>query len=713
MKIVNLLIFLFHLLLWAPVHICIRLRVEEAQNLHFRHVGNVAGTVAMAHVLMPVNTTQHNTLIDQLCSLPAQLIRKSDFNYSQRNALDDLITHCQNLRESLLERERIWFNTFNDRSRKSRRVEVETELCPAENPLDLSCKPKSRKTRQFIVGAIAVAGLVAGVSALFSQMQLHELSSKVKAEQEVNIRVLQEHETRVAINERSIILLNKTVVSMAAQVADLKNQVAADEMLNHIAYTLDTSFADTIRVIRGLNALASHRLSPDLIQVESMARELKILADNMQTEGYILGISRFDDIFRCETSHVIYDNDTMVVILHIPAFKVGTHLRLLEHVPVPMVVEKPQAGTGSGERTPKDGQTVTLTPAPQHNLIAVTPDDSAFKVFTRSQLRDCLELGGTYYCSNSNLYDKRFESSCIIGLYRRNEQIITDHCRWQPGQALDFGVQLEANKFLLYQQKLSDVKLVCGRDTEFSELAGLRQVYVPPGCRFFSASFIFDGQANFSLSVASFIEKNINITSLLDFSGLAPHGLEDVLAELHLVGSSEGLTIRSIKKRYSKLNMDTDWDFGTRTIIAVIAGLIGLFVIWRVVLCCRKEESRRKNGGQGFSLQFNQVLGRQQPAADPNLEAAAARVAQQHPLDDALLEVNPDAILPVSIPLSKKPLPKESPRVLSPEAQKIAALDPDKQADILHDEYQRKLAAEDRARSEYRQRLLDAENQED
>lgn len=710
MKTVSYLLYLLTILAWFPVHICLRLQVEEAQNLHFRHVGNVAGTVAMAHVMLPVNTSQHNSLISQLCTLPAELIKgsKSNFTYSQRNVLTDLKTHCENLHEAMLERERIWFNSFNDRSRKSRRVEVEVEECPNETPFDISCKPKSRKKRQFIIGAIAVAGLVAGVSALFSELQLQQLSSKVKADQEVNIAVLQEHETRVAINTRSVELLNSTVLSMASQVSNLKSRVAADEMLNHIAYTMDTTFVDTTRVIRGLNSLANHRLSPDLIQVEPMARELKILADNMQREGFVLGLSRFDDIFRCETSHVIFDNDTMVIMIHIPAYKSDTHLRLLEHVPVPMVVEKTRTGAPNSERS--STRPATLLPAPQHNLIAVTPDDSAFKVFSRSQLRDCLELGGTYYCSNTNLYDRRLESSCIIGLYRRNQEIITDHCLWEPRSAKDFAVQLEANKFLIYQQTRSDVKLVCGQNTEFGELEGLQQVYVAPGCRFFSASFIFDGQANFSLSVASFIEKNINITSLLDFSGLEPHDLEDVLAELHLVGSSEGLTIRSIKKRYSKLNMDSSWDWGTRSIVAVIACLVGLFVIWRIIMCCRKEEKRRGTG-ESFSFQFNQVLGR--GGADPNLEAAASRLSRQpqsqsQPLEDALLEANPDAIA-LANPDRRKPLPREPPPPpLSAAAQKIAALDPDQQADLLHDEFVRGQATQDA-----KLRLIDQQNQED
>jgi hypothetical protein len=58
------------LLVLLPIALCLNLEIEDASNLHFFHILNVADTVGMAHILMTVNITQHLALIKQLCTLP-------------------------------------------------------------------------------------------------------------------------------------------------------------------------------------------------------------------------------------------------------------------------------------------------------------------------------------------------------------------------------------------------------------------------------------------------------------------------------------------------------------------------------------------------------------------------------------------------------------------------------------------------------------------
>jgi hypothetical protein len=58
------------LLVMIPIVVCLNLEIEDASNLHFRHIGDVAGTVGMAHILMTVNVTRHLALMEQLCTLP-------------------------------------------------------------------------------------------------------------------------------------------------------------------------------------------------------------------------------------------------------------------------------------------------------------------------------------------------------------------------------------------------------------------------------------------------------------------------------------------------------------------------------------------------------------------------------------------------------------------------------------------------------------------
>jgi hypothetical protein len=89
-----------------------------------------------------------------------------------------------------------------------------------------------------VVGAFLVLGLVAAASSIYSAMQLAALS----AAQDVNIEILQEHETRLSVNTRSIGLTNSTVLRMGKKVAKLSNDLTVDELIMQLSFTLDSVF---------------------------------------------------------------------------------------------------------------------------------------------------------------------------------------------------------------------------------------------------------------------------------------------------------------------------------------------------------------------------------------------------------------------------------------------------------------------------------------
>jgi hypothetical protein len=171
--------------------------------------------------------------------------------------------------------------------------------------------------RQAVVGAFVVLGLVAAVSSIYSAMQLAAHS----AAQDVNIQVLQEHETRLSVNTRSIGLINSTVLRMGKKVAKLSTDLSTDELILQLSFTLDSVFEDSSRILRGMNALADGQLSPDFVKASKMSSALLRLENSMQREGYELGLETFDDLFRCQTSTLVWLNGTLNIYVHVPAFK--------------------------------------------------------------------------------------------------------------------------------------------------------------------------------------------------------------------------------------------------------------------------------------------------------------------------------------------------------------------------------------------------------
>jgi hypothetical protein len=405
----------------------LEIEIEDGSNLHFRHVGDVAGTLSMTHLILSVNITQHMALVKGLCEIPKQIRQSTEQSLnvtrSQKRLLRDLNAHCRNLLESLKERESIWFNIFNQpdgEAREGRRPKVKRAILDAlpwtENYNPFRFQSQVRPKRQVLIGMAVGAAVVAASSALYSAIEMEELSSSIYKQQQINIEILQDHETRLGINERSISLLNSTVTKIGLKLINMADYITINEVILHVAFSMNTAFDDVNRVVRGLNAIAMHRLSPDAVKTPNMARALASLRERMRNEGFTLGLTTFDDVFRSETSHAVFRNGTMVVIVHIPSYKVNTKLRLLEYVPVPIILDTP-GKLQAGEKP------VAIYAQPEHSYLAVTQDESAYKTFSHAELQACRELGGVHFCANDNVYRRAVQKSCLYGLFRLDADI--------------------------------------------------------------------------------------------------------------------------------------------------------------------------------------------------------------------------------------------------------------------------------------------------
>jgi hypothetical protein len=206
----------------------------------------------------------------------------------------------------------------------------------------------------------------------------------------------------------------------------------------------------------------------------------------------------------------------------------------------------------------------------------------------------CQVLGGTYFCPNSNILDKRVETNCVLGLYNRNKEVITANCPWISIAATDFTVQLGANEFLLYHSNSKEVQLVCGKESVTRSFHGLKQLHVPAGCQLFTESYIMEGQQNFSLSVDTYIERHVNVEELFNFSRLHVNNMAGILKDLNLVGSTTGLTIKNIKDQYNDYSIEGTFVWVTRTVVICLSiiGLGGIF------LCLLRRYKKAKKDHQ-------------------------------------------------------------------------------------------------------------------
>ena len=189
-----------------------------------------------------------------------------------------------------------------------------------------------------------------------------------------------------------------------AEALDTKT-VASDVMMGSVVLSQEVD-----RILDGLEALSRHRLSPHLILPGQMAEALSALRESMRRNGYELAIDNVFQLFQLDTSHLYYGNQTIEIIVHIPAFKPNNIMTLYKHRNMPVRFD-------GLDELGKNGPPLYLQPQSQDVYLAVDVSETAFQTFTLGRLQTCTQLFGLYVCPRNNVVDKRTSQECLMALF--------------------------------------------------------------------------------------------------------------------------------------------------------------------------------------------------------------------------------------------------------------------------------------------------------
>jgi len=600
------------------------IETESVDTLQFRRVGFLSGTTAMTHIVLRVNLSQHYEQIKRLCHKPFLLYNSTrvlnpDYKeVSSVQLINSLTERCLVLEAGFLERKHIWYNPLNRgfeeradaaakhihqqqqeakgqakgnsiEGRNGRDYhlpnvdgEEDVEWVEYEDYADYLA-PVLLAGRRFrrqiwVASVIVVAAVIAVSSAIYSVYELNAIASASEADQQMNVQVLQEHETRLQIDNRSLEILNKTLAHLDVELAGFGVRLSRDEVFMHLALSLDTMFDEYHRIERGLNALSQNRITPDLLMTKATTKAIKHLSRRMRSLGYTLALDSYQDLFQCQTSHLMYKNNSLVIMIHIPAVKDASKLQLLQYSSLPMTIED------------KHGETVSVLPEPEGEFLAVTEGEGWFKVMSAETLRQCEKIAGVYYCEQANVYDRRVKANCLLSLFKRDTESVAKLCQFKSNPATDYALQVGKVKFLVYQHEERSVKLVCEGITEGEmSFQGALEIKVPAGCRLFTESFVLDGQVDYSVAVDMFYAKELNFSEVLDVHGFDTSGFVTALKALQLVGSPVGLKIADVKMRYHSHLLQKGFTVSFTVAIGIILIVVGV-IGWR-------RRGRREEGG--------------------------------------------------------------------------------------------------------------------
>lgn len=419
---------------------------------------------------------------------------------------------------------------------------------------------RRREKRQLFVAIMAA--IVAVGSALYSASDLVGISQG--SDSHTVVKHFHDDEIKLASQERSLAILNSSLVTLSNQVRDLSIELEVVSRFHHISLMTEGILDKWDRLQQGLGWLAQHRLSPRLIDAQSLSIAIKEVARMAEHKGLRLDVKEADDAYSFPVSYLSFKNNTIRVFLHIPVVQPGTPLDVYHYTPTPVQITNNTIGL----------------PLPTRRYLITNPSASLFSTLSDLEFSKCSVYGERIACPTAGVYYTRAQDDCLAALFHVQLTKINDLCMWRFDLLTPIVTQLYGNLFSVYFPIKERLTLLCPDSQQSVSFQGVRTIFVPPTCTASSDHFLLYGEVDFWRDTTVLIGRTFPSADLLNFAGFTDQtGLDEALKDLRLIGSNEGISITRIKLhahqsfRQSILNL----------IMQISLPIIVLFIAF---LCC-------------------------------------------------------------------------------------------------------------------------------
>ena len=463
-----------------------------------------------------------------------------------------------------------------------------------------------RPERQIIFGLIMAA--IAIGSLLYSTTDMSSMASTANRNQAATIQNINDLDHRLQIQEKSIHLINKTLAILEKDISRIDTRLTIDELIDECNIALEMLYSESTRIIRGISALTNNQLSPDLVKMDALTRNLMKLRDRMEARGYVLALERLEHVFTMPVSYILYGNGSLWAFAHINCFRKSNTYQLWEFNSIPFL------------STSDTGQTA-ITIKPEKKLIGVSEDDSRHVLLDHRAIDRCGNVGQMKVCDEMSVINTKSKQSCLSALYLEDIDSIKDNCRWYSADRKEFIQQINSNQFVAYFTQKDNLKITCtdGKDIEEKrvEVLGAHRITLQGGCRAYSDHHILEGKIEFSLQTTTYQINTINVSDLLsnEYFTITDKNWDQWEKIRKDIGSPEGIVFRDVSSMYRKYRTNQVWNFGIRSLLGIITPLIIIALIYYVVrrFCCRKSNQYNQNQGVSYS----KVRGQDQVVIQP------------------------------------------------------------------------------------------------
>ena len=456
----------------------------KAQLVLFERIGHLAANVALGHIAVPIDLSRMRSAVHKVCSHVAEVMEdmktRQGGNRMDRNAFNYaalLEDRCVNLKSAQIKYNNLWFSPEpevikpanlmdwdslyqSEISARTENTPDSTETTTTENytvdpnmytegkwelprsgtrlmPPINEQRVLNREKRQIILAGIglgiaAIAGISAMASNVYSSNQLRKFSTQLHNNKASTIAILKEHEGKLSLTARGMHVLEQATKNIALKLIKTGyrvNELSQEQILETLVANLE---AELWRLELGFADLQRHRLHPSFLDPMGLDKGLSRLRKLMGKQGYSCAISNIHDLFSMDVSHIVYQNQTMLILIHIPFFKAQSIMDLYSiSADFPIILGHLESVMGKTEdainKTGKGEQ--RIIPHLDKTVLSIDSSHTTYKEMSHRELNLCTQVLNTRLCPQDSIVDRRVGSACLPSLFMQKNEGAAKNCK--------------------------------------------------------------------------------------------------------------------------------------------------------------------------------------------------------------------------------------------------------------------------------------------
>ena len=203
------------------------------------------------------------------------------------------------------------------------------------------------------------------------------------------------------------------------------------------------------RIFQAIYELLNQRLHPGIVKSATLQAKLDLIRKKAAARHQRIAIANVNELYQLDTSYVSSGDGKIVVMAHIPLFKLSTVTDLYEYIPTPSVLSL-NITEGRGDVYQIDAEKTFLARSSEGYSTEISG----------TELYRCIKIGRNYICKHQNVLHRHEVPTCLTALFEGKDEIIDKVCEIKMlTRSTPSVTQIDDYRFLTYLPKRERIEI--------------------------------------------------------------------------------------------------------------------------------------------------------------------------------------------------------------------------------------------------------------